>query len=138
MLNRSKLWAAILLLAVFAAGAAAGASAWNALDNRNPDSDRRRGGPPGERGGRGYAGYMQQELNLSDEQRVALDSILAENEPVLHEAWSAMRARLDTIRSDVSDKIILILDEEQQQLFQEIIDRSNRRGDRERGSRNHR
>ena len=136
MLNRSKLWAAILLFAVFAAGAAAGATAWNALDTRASDPDRRRGGPRGDRGPGGYAEAMQRELNLTVEQRAILDSLLAENEPVLHDAWRQMHARLDTIRRDVSDKIMVILDEEQQQKFQEFITRSNRRGERDRGSRN--
>ena len=141
MLNRSKLWAAMLLLGVFAAGIAVGGTAWSALnDDRNDDRGRRGGGSSEsrDREHRSYSENLQEDLNLTVEQRAAVDSILQESQSDMRQVWREMRAEIDTLRQDVAIEIMQLLDDEQQAKYQEMLDRSRRRGDRERAPRNNR
>lgn len=146
MLNRSRLWAMTLLLAVFAAGVALGGPTWNALSNdgqdgrgRRESTDQRDRGRSGE-SGHGYSDHLQETLSLTAGQRSAVDSILDESQSEMRDVWRGMRAQIDTLRQGVSVEIMQLLDEEQQTKYQELITRSYRRGDRERAqgeNRNH-
>jgi Spy/CpxP family protein refolding chaperone len=135
-----------LLLSVFAAGIALGGPTWDALSNDGQDGrdrrestdqrDRERGGEDGH----SYSDHLQEALSLTAEQRAAVDSVLEEGQSDMREVWRAMRAQIDTLRQAVSVDIMQLLDEEQQTKYQELIARSNRRGDRERApkeNRNH-
>jgi len=146
MLNRSRLWAMTLLLAVFAAGVAIGGPTWNALSNdgqdergRRESTDQRdRGRSDGD--GHSYSDHLQEAVNLTAHQRSAVDSILNESQSEMRDVWRGMRAQIDTLRQGVSVEIMQLLDEEQQMRYRELIARSNRRGDRERApkeNRNH-
>jgi len=137
MLNRSKIWAMTLLLAVFAAGAAVGGPAWNALtDDSKDDRDRRSNTDQRDRGRGGdehsYSDHLQEALDLTVEQRTAVDSVLDASQSDMRDVWRSMRAQIDTLRRGVSVEIMELLDEEQQTKYRELIARSNRRGDRER------
>lgn len=131
MLNRSKLWAVGLLLAVFAAGGALGAAAsaaWGEDDNRDEGQrssrdDRSRHGS--------YAERLEAHLDLSQEQRTTVDSILAQRQLQVRELWAEYRPRFDTLRLDVRNQIMEILNDEQKETYQELTDRSDRRRDRE-------
>jgi len=140
MLNRSKFWAVSLLLTVFVSGVAVGGPVWNTIYDRGTPGGGRRGGPPESRehGRRSFAEHLQGDLNLSTAQRTAVDSILAESQDAMHEAWAVLRSQLDTLRQDVSDEIMQLLDDEQAETFREMIARSRRRGDREREPRENR
>ena len=74
MLNRSKIWAATLLLSVFAAGIAIGGPAWGAVTDVGGVERGRRGDPPESRSRerRSYSEHLQEDLNLSVEQRAAV------------------------------------------------------------------
>ncbi len=146
MLNRSRLWAMTLLLAVFAAGVAIGGPTWNALSNdgqdergRRESTDQRDGGRSDE-DGHSYSDHLQEAVSLTADQRSAVDSILNESQSEMRDVWRGMRAQIDTLRQAVSVEIMQLLDEEQQTQYRELIARSNRRGDRERApkeNRNH-
>lgn len=138
MLNRSKLWAAMLLCGAFAAGVAVGGPAWHAFGNGGPDGRGRRSvaSEPRDRERRSYSEHLQEVLNLTAEQRAAVDSILDENQSEMRQVWREMRAEIDTLRVDVTSAIMKLLDEEQQTKYSELLERSRRRGDREREPRN--
>ncbi len=146
MLNRSRLWAMTLLLAVFAAGVAIGGPTWNALSNDGQDergrseSTDQRDRERSEGDGHSYSDHLQEAVNLTADQRSAVDSILNESQSEMRDVWRGMRAQIDTLRQGVSVEIMQLLDEEQQTQYRELIARSNRRGDRERApkeTRNH-
>lgn len=138
MLNRSKLWAAMLLLGVFAAGIAIGGPAWGAFaDDRNDERDSRGGSSESRnRERRSYSEHLQEDLNLTAEQRSAVDSILAVSQSDMRTVWREMRAQIDTLRQAVSDDIMQLLDADQQTKYGEMLERSRRRGERDRASRN--
>jgi hypothetical protein len=140
MLNRSKLWATTLLIGVFAAGIAVGGPVWGALGDDGHDGRNRRGGSAESRGRerKSYSEHLQEDLNLSLEQRAAVDSILALSQSDMRTAWRDLRARIDTLRQDVAEEIMLLLDAEQQAKYREMIEQSRRRGDRERAPKDNR
>jgi Spy/CpxP family protein refolding chaperone len=137
MLNRSRLWAMTLLLAVFAAGLAMGGLTWNMLtDGQSTEPVRRGNTEQRDREHRSYSEHLQEALNLTLEQRAAVDSILDEGQSEMREVWRQMRSRIDTLRQEVSNDVMRLLDEEQQTKYRDLIASSNRRGDRERVPRN--
>lgn len=129
-----------LLLAVFAAGVAIGGPAWNAFSDERPYDRDTRGGTSDSRGRRhtSYSDHLQEELILTTEQRTAIDSILEGRQEEMHDVWSEMRARIDTLRQHISSQIMEVLDDDQQEHYREMIASSNRRGDRERAPKNDR
>lgn len=137
MLNRSKLWAATLLIGVFAAGIAIGGPVWSTFGDDVHDGRGRRGGSSDsrDREHKSYSEHLQEDLSLTVEQRAAVDSILAASQADMRTAWRDLRARIDTLRHDVAEEIMQLLDAEQQAKYSEMIERSRRRGDRERESR---
>ena len=140
MLNRPKLRAVLLLLGVFAAGIAVGGPGWSALNDGRHDDRGRRGSSSDShsRERKSYSEHLQEDLNLTVEQRTAVDSILQESQSDMRQVWKEMRAEIDTLRRDVSDEIMKLLDEEQQTKYSEMLERSRRRGNRERAPRSDR
>ncbi len=140
MLNRSKLWAATLLIAVFAAGVAVAGPVWSTLgDDGHDDRSRRSGSSDSrDRERKSYSEHLQEDLNLTVDQHAAVDSILAVSQADMRIAWRDLRARIDTLRQEVAAEIMQLLDAEQQTKYSEMIERSRRRGDRERESRENR
>lgn len=118
MLNRSKLWAAALLFAVFAAGIAVGgaaSAAWG--DPRGSEAtDGRRGR---------YAERLQQELALSQEQRDSVDAILARRKAAMRALWSEIEPRFDSLRTAIRAEIATLLDAEQTEAYRALIARSD-------------
>jgi len=137
MLNRSRLWAVILLLAVFAAGLAIGGPTWDMLTDHEPrGSTRPESTEQRDREHRDYTDHLQEALSLKPDQRAAVDSILDASQSEMRDVWRHMRSRIDTLRQQVSNEIMQLLDEEQKTKYNEMLARSNRRGDRERAPRN--
>jgi len=137
MLNRSRLWATTLLLAVFAAGVAIGGPTWNALSNDSQDKRARDGNTEQrDRGHSSYSDRLQEALSLTSDQRAAVDSILEESKSEMRDIWRDMRSHIDTLGQDVANDIMQLLDSEQQTKYRDLIARSNRRGERERVPRN--
>jgi hypothetical protein len=140
MLNRSKLWAATLLLGVFAAGIAVGGPAWNEFNYDRSDERSRRGDSSESRDRRhkSYSERLQEELVLTAEQRTAVEAILERRQSEMREAWRQMNTQIDTLRQHISNEIMAVLDEGQQEKYRELLAHSRRRGDRERAPRENR
>jgi hypothetical protein len=136
MLSKSKTWAVALLLGMFVAGAAIGAGATMLLA---PPSDVAAARPDARADGdrsrrRSYAERLQADLDLSPEQRAAVDSIVAGREAEMQALWQEMRPRFDALRESIRTEIMAVLNERQQETYQALIERNRHKGDRERGS----
>ena len=137
MLNRSKLWATGLLVAMFVTGAAVGggmSQAWGGNSGSADDGDRAstdRGRPPS------YAERLEAHLDLTESQRLAVDSILARRESDMAAFWQEVRPKFDALRDTISTKIMDVLTEEQQQKYRELQEHGSRRGERDRENRTH-
>ncbi len=137
-MDSSRLWAATLLLAVFAAGAVFGGVASRALGIGDPTPEVRRHSRTESTRRPNYAERLEIELTLTMEQRAEVDSILQRQQSEMQLLWSQMRPQFDALREGVREQIMAILYEDQQARYRELIARSDRRGDRERGTTNHR
>jgi len=132
MLNRSKLWAAVLLIAVFAAGVTVGGAAFSTWGPRDGAGDRswERGDDRGRRPS--YAERLETDLALTAEQREMVDTILARQQVDMQDLWRQMRPQFDALRDTIRAKIMDVLTDEQKQTYNELIERSSKRGERDR------
>lgn len=132
MFNRSRAWAAGLLVAAFAAGIAVGA-ATKALGDRDEGRDR-------ERGPRlSYIERLERDLALRPSQRDSIAGILERHNATTREIQRQARESFDTMRLQVRTEIMSILDTSQQELFRTINARHDSvRAERDRGRRNDR
>jgi hypothetical protein len=132
MLQRSKLYAAGLLLAVFVAGVAVGTGVSLAAS----DSGRRDGGDRTRAERESYATRLEHELGLSPVQKDSVDHILDAYQDSMSTLWSAMRPHVDSIRTHVRGDIMLLLDPSQQDLYRTYTHRvDSARAAREEGGR---
>lgn len=137
MLNRSKLWATVLLITVFAAGATVGGAAFSTWGPRDGAADRMERGD--DRGRRpSYAERLETDLGLTAEQRETVDTILAQQQLDMQELWRQMRPQFDALRDTIRSKIMDVLTDEQKQTYNELIERSRRRGERDRENQHNR
>jgi Spy/CpxP family protein refolding chaperone len=121
MLHRSKLYAAGLLAAVFAAGIAVGTGVSAAAsDRREPD---RREGNRGER--ESYATRLARELNLTPAQQDSVDRIVDGYQDSMSVMWAEMRPRMDAVRASIRTDIAALLDTAQQAQYRVYIQRSD-------------
>ncbi|HEX9728409.1 MAG TPA: hypothetical protein VGA37_07900 [Gemmatimonadales bacterium] len=113
MLNRSKLYALLLLLGVFVTGTVVGgavSAAWgDRAAKRTGNADR----PPR----RSYAERLEQELGLDAGQRDSIVEILRRNQEAMRDLWTETRPRMDTIRSNVRSEILSLLTDEQREAY---------------------
>ncbi len=116
MFNKSKAWAVGLLIAVAAAGFAAGfaVDSWTSRHGR----------------GDGYSGYLTRELGLSDAQHDSVAAILRRHRPEIHAIFLTIRPQIDSARARMSDEIRVLLTPAQQTAYQKVLDRD--RADRAR------
>jgi len=140
MLNRSKLWAMTLLLGVFVAGIAIGGPVWNAFgdDGRSERGERGGSSQSRDRERQSYAEHLQEDLNLTAEQCATVDSLVEESQSEIRQVWREMRAVIDTMRQNLSNEIMQLLDDEQRAKYSEMLERSRRRGERDRAPRENR
>jgi hypothetical protein len=122
MLNRSKLYAFALLVVVFAAGAVAGGAVSAAWGDRARGRDRT---TTERRDDRSYVGRLQRDLALTPAQRDSAERIVASYQGAMHEIWSEMRPRMDTIRTEIRTQIMAVLDSTQQETYRAMIARSD-------------
>jgi hypothetical protein len=121
MLHRSKLYAAGLLAAVFAAGIAVGTGVSAAAsDRRTPEP---REANRGER--ESYAARLARELTLTPAQRESVDRILDGYQDSMAMMWAEMRPRMDAVRASIRTDIAALLDSAQQEQYQAYIARSD-------------
>ena len=137
-MDQSRLWAATLLLAVFAAGAVFGGVASRVWGIGDPAPEVRRHDRTESTRRPNYAERLEIELSLTMDQRAEVDSILQRQQSEMQVLWSEMRPQFDALRDGVREQIMEILYEDQQAKYRELIARSDRRGDRERGTTNYR
>ncbi len=138
MLNKSKLWASILLITVFAAGAAIGgvaAAAWEG-GGQPADQARRDRGSREDRSRGGYAERLEAILSLTEAQRAEVDSILVREQRAMRILWEQVNPKFDSLRHEVRTQITEILDEQQREKYRELIAHSDSRRTRDSGSQN--
>jgi hypothetical protein len=109
MFNKSKVWAVGLLIAVAAAGFAAGFAAhgWSARRGR----------------GDGYSGFLTRELGLTAAQHDSIAAILRRHRPEMHAIFMTIRPQIDSSRARVNDEIRGVLTQEQRSAYQKLLDR---------------
>jgi Spy/CpxP family protein refolding chaperone len=120
MLHRSKLYAAALLVAAFAAGIAVGAGVSAAASDRSPA---RRATNRGER--ESYAARLARELTLTPAQRDSVDRILDSYQDSMAVLWREVRPRMDAVRASIRADIAALLDTAQLERYQAYIQRSD-------------
>jgi len=109
MFNKSKAWAVGLLIAVAAAGFAAGMAVQSWASHRGR--------------GDGYSGYLTKELGLTAAQHDSIAAILRRHRPEMHAIFMTIRAQIDSARTRVNDEIRGLLTREQQAAYQKLLDR---------------
>ncbi len=126
-MNKSKLVASGLLLAVFVSGLIVGGAA-NALADRTEERSPREARRP-------YTEVLRDTLSLSDGQHDSIETILQGWRTSVRELYDERDRRIGEIRKDTRAEIISILDHPQSDLYQQMIarddsiraERSNRR-----------
>ena len=109
MFDKSKAWAVGLLIAVAAAGFAAGLAVQSWASHRGR--------------GDGYSGYLTRELGLAAAQHDSIAAILRRHRPEMHAIFMTIRPPLDSARARVNDEIRAVLTPAQQPAYQQLLDR---------------
>jgi len=118
MFNQSKAFAIGLLVAVFLAGIALGAtgSHWALA---------RHAGPP--RPNRNFADRLAQELKLDSAQRDSVAGILRRYDPQMRAIFASVQPQLDSLRERLRVEIRTQLTPAQQTAYQQLIERDRAR-----------
>lgn len=120
MLHRSKLYAAGLLVAVFAAGVAVGTGVSAAASDGRTDQPDRESRPR-----ESYADRLARELELTPPQRDSVALVVTGYQDSMAAMWDMMRPRMDSIRSSIRHSIMEMLDSTQQARYEAYIRRSD-------------
>lgn len=102
--------AAVLLLAVFIAGALVG----GAVMGRRPPM-----GPT--RGPDGMVRHLTEELGLQPAQQDSIRAVLERWRPAMDSAWTEVRPRLETVRARIRSDIAAQLNEEQRAQYEAMV-----------------
>ena len=125
MFNRSKLWAAALLIAAFVAGAA---FTW-ALDEW---TDR---GPGGRRRDtNAMIEFLDRRLQLRPAQRDSVRAVFVRYRTAMDSLWEAVHPRVDSVRSAMRAEIRALLDSAQAERYARLIARQRHHHHRPGGS----
>jgi hypothetical protein len=104
-----RLWAAIVLTAVFIIGAASGAALFHACMKReSPHHPPMMGSVP------------IHELNLSDEQRAQVDKIIESYRPKLDAVLNETFPKVRAINEQIEKEVLVVLTDEQKKQFEKI------------------
>ena len=115
MVSKSQLWATVLLVSTFAAGAVVGGGATSAWRDRHPPQRTPDRTPrPGERG---FVATLTRELKLTDVQKDSVKTILRKYDPAFRSVMDGTRPRFDSLRALVHADIQGVLDAEQKDAF---------------------
>lgn len=120
MFDRSKVFAAALLTAMFVAGGAVGIAvggAWGA----DKDGDRGRRG----RERMSYTERLDRALDLTEAQRESVAAIMDRRQNAMRAIWHEVEPRFDSLRTQIRGEIMSILDSAQQREFMQLITRSD-------------
>lgn len=115
--NKSKLVATGLLLAVFISGLIVGGAA-SALADRNEEDETRRTRRP-------YHEVLQEKLSLTEGQHDSIESILHDWRTSVRTLYDERDRRLGVIRKETRAEIVSVLDETQSELYQQMISRDD-------------
>jgi len=134
MFNRSKALAAALLVATFLLGAAVGSVAFAAWGK---DGGRRPRPEPRERVS--FAERLERELGLTTAQKDSVEAIMERRDSAMRDVWRQMEPQFDSLRSQINNEILTVLDEQQREAFEQMNARADsarrppdRRGEHER------
>jgi hypothetical protein len=120
MLHRSKLYAAGLLAATFAAGVAVGTGVSAAATDGSRDEPNRE-----RRARESYADRMGRELQLSPVQRDSVARIVEGYQDSMTAVWQTLQPRTDSIRTAIRLNISNLLDSAQQERYRAYIHRTD-------------
>jgi len=121
MLTKSQLWATVLLLSTFAAGAVVGGGAASLWGQRNRVAPRQ----SENRGSRGFAATLRRELNLSEAQHDSVRAIVRRYDPAFRSVMEGTRPHFDSLRALVHADIRRVLDTQQQDAFARWVARTD-------------
>lgn len=115
MLNRSRTWAAALLVATFFAGILVGAgirTVWvsHTAASRSHGPDR-------------MLASLTGELHLTPPQHDSVRAILQRHWARMNAAWEAVRPRFDTIRADMDSEVVRLLSPDQAVKYRDHVTR---------------
>jgi len=126
MLNRSKTWAVVLLVATFVAGMAVGAGGRGLWMPRAEASAGPSHGPDR------MLASLTTELRLTPVQHDSLGAILQRHWARMNDVWEAVKPRFDTIRSDMDSEVVRQLTPDQAAQYRDHVARYRHRQERER------
>jgi hypothetical protein len=114
--------ATLLLVAAFVAGGLIGGATMMVADKARHENAGTRTPRPG------YAERLTTELDLTSEQRQAVEAILERHVPRMDSVWRALRnaPELDAVRQSIRDEIRSQLTVPQQERYQAMLDRQER------------
>jgi hypothetical protein len=120
MIPSSRLGAVGLLVAAMSVGALVGGIAVSAAEHRG-------GGPGNHNHGRdGYVARLTDELSLTAAQQDSIRAVLNRHRPEMDSMWQEVRPRFDSVRTIMRGEIRAQLSLEQQQKYQQLIERRER------------
>lgn len=111
MFSQSRIWAAALLVAVFAAG---GATGW-AVSRSTLSQPPRGGGPDA------LTAYLARRLDLDAAQQDAVRAVLTRHHTEMQAIMSAVRPRLDSLRTTVRAEITAQLTPPQRERYARLL-----------------
>jgi len=117
--SRKWMWASLLLTLIVGMGMGV------AIDRLALEGDRR-GGERRDRGAR-LAARFNSELQLTPEQQAKVEAALASNRERAGQFWGESRAAYETLRKEFRQDIRELLNPDQQQRFDEMIQRDDER-----------
>lgn len=119
-MTRSRLSATLLLLAVLMLGAVLGGVAVSVAEHR--------GKVPGRQGhGReGFLSRLTEQLDLSGPQQDSIRGVLSRYDPAMDSMWREVRPRFDSLRTVVRAEIRSHLNQDQQRMYTEMLEKRDR------------
>ena len=112
MFDKSKAWAVTLLVAVAAAGIAAGAFGGSWYSRQHGCGDHGT-----------YSGYLTDQLRLDHAQHDTVVAILRRHRPEMRAIMATVRPRTDSVRARIADEIRVALTPAQREAYQRLLDR---------------
>jgi len=126
MLNRSKTWAVVFLVATFAAGLAVGAGG-RALWVRYASA----AAPDRGRGLDRMMDELTEELRLDPAQRDSVRTIVQRHRTRMTAVWETVRPRFDSMRAQMDSEVALQLTPDQQAKYRDHVTRYRHQKDQE-------
>jgi len=128
VLNRSKVWAVALLVAVFVAGAATGWSLRGSAGRRGPNP----------RDTNAMVAHLAKELDLSAAQQDSVRTILDRHRAEMAAIWKQVHPRADSLRTVLQAEIGAQLTPAQQSRYRDLVARfEHQRRGADTGSKEH-